>query len=531
MEKWPFNMSHQKIKVDFEYFITMALEGKISWDTLVVFLDDLTPTLEKSKQAMNVLVKELQFVHSKMQAKIDVVEIHDINTSNESLGEKEQSQPEMVQIEDNLMIQSQSYTNLNNDNQALNVNKLSNVQDENVTNVQIDDSEKNASEPEVIHLEDDEEMQNQSILRLNQNSERETNVLKESNAKPSLEVTSEASFDALETFQESNASNLIGNKCKSNDIPSKDTEVLQKRIDQVRQRLDDHLSVQVNGEDFTIELQESESKEADVPSSKDSSASCKICLRSFMNEKSLKSHESSIHKENKNHKSNRCKTCSKTFSSPSSLKVHQRIHSNAKPYKCNICEKAFNQQHTLINHGRTHTDPLTCSTCDKTFTNTISLKKHEKYHNSNIECKSLKESEFECETCNKIFIDEIKFKNHKANHTKEKKFQCQTCDKRFSQSDYFKRHQISHTQENLFKCRVCRKVCTNLNRHMLIHSEEKRFQCDICKKMYRFSYDLTSHKRTHTGDKPFRCSTCGNRYKRVGDLRSHERNMHQKSKK
>ena len=116
------------------------------------------------------------------------------------------------------------------------------------------DSEKNASEPEVIHLEDDEEMQNQSILRLNQNSERETNVLKESNAKPSLEVTSEASFDALETFQESNASNLIGNKCKSNDIPSKDTEVLQKRIDQVRQRLDDHLSVQVNGEECTIEF-------------------------------------------------------------------------------------------------------------------------------------------------------------------------------------------------------------------------------------------------------------------------------------
>ena len=47
----------------------MALQEKISWDTLIVFLDDLTSTLDKSKQANIVLVKELQKMHFKLQEK------------------------------------------------------------------------------------------------------------------------------------------------------------------------------------------------------------------------------------------------------------------------------------------------------------------------------------------------------------------------------------------------------------------------------------------------------------------------------
>ena len=51
-------------KLNFDYFIKMALQKKISWETLVVFLDDLTPTLSKSKQAIEVLVEELQALQS-----------------------------------------------------------------------------------------------------------------------------------------------------------------------------------------------------------------------------------------------------------------------------------------------------------------------------------------------------------------------------------------------------------------------------------------------------------------------------------
>ena len=51
-------------KLNFTYFIQMALQKKISWETLLVFLDDLTPTLIQSKQAIEVLVKELQKLQS-----------------------------------------------------------------------------------------------------------------------------------------------------------------------------------------------------------------------------------------------------------------------------------------------------------------------------------------------------------------------------------------------------------------------------------------------------------------------------------
>ena len=62
------NLSH-KLNLDFEYFITMAMQNKISWDTLLVFLDNLTSTLGKSKELIAVLVKELHKMHLKLQDK------------------------------------------------------------------------------------------------------------------------------------------------------------------------------------------------------------------------------------------------------------------------------------------------------------------------------------------------------------------------------------------------------------------------------------------------------------------------------
>ena len=56
--------SKSETKLNFRYFIQMALQKKIYWETFLVFLDDLTPTLIQSKQAIEVLVKELQKLQS-----------------------------------------------------------------------------------------------------------------------------------------------------------------------------------------------------------------------------------------------------------------------------------------------------------------------------------------------------------------------------------------------------------------------------------------------------------------------------------
>ena len=46
--------------LDFEYFVNLALKNKLPWDSLIVILNDWTPTLAKSKEVIEILVKELQ---------------------------------------------------------------------------------------------------------------------------------------------------------------------------------------------------------------------------------------------------------------------------------------------------------------------------------------------------------------------------------------------------------------------------------------------------------------------------------------
>ena len=46
--------------LDFEYFVNLALVNKLPWDSLIVILNDWTPTLAKSKEVIEILVKELQ---------------------------------------------------------------------------------------------------------------------------------------------------------------------------------------------------------------------------------------------------------------------------------------------------------------------------------------------------------------------------------------------------------------------------------------------------------------------------------------
>ena len=57
----------ENIKIDFTYFISSALQNKITWETSSHFLDDLTPTLATAKQVIQVLLKELQKLQAELQ--------------------------------------------------------------------------------------------------------------------------------------------------------------------------------------------------------------------------------------------------------------------------------------------------------------------------------------------------------------------------------------------------------------------------------------------------------------------------------
>ena len=101
----------ENIKIDFKYYISSALQNKITWEALDHFLDDLTPTLASSKHVIKVLLKELQKLQSEFQSKSDIIEnpketqaediiFDDIEVFDDTEVETEEFPSESIKVED-----------------------------------------------------------------------------------------------------------------------------------------------------------------------------------------------------------------------------------------------------------------------------------------------------------------------------------------------------------------------------------------------------------------------------------------------
>ena len=62
---------NKKVTVDFQYFITLAIQKELSWKMLEFFLTDLTTTLAQSKEVIRLLVKELEISVTKSGKDVD----------------------------------------------------------------------------------------------------------------------------------------------------------------------------------------------------------------------------------------------------------------------------------------------------------------------------------------------------------------------------------------------------------------------------------------------------------------------------
>ena len=71
-------------QLDHKYFISLALQDKIAWDTLPFIIEGLTSTLEKSKEVNKFLLQELEKYHKKVQS----LEKELSETKNEHLDSK-----------------------------------------------------------------------------------------------------------------------------------------------------------------------------------------------------------------------------------------------------------------------------------------------------------------------------------------------------------------------------------------------------------------------------------------------------------
>ena len=103
------NISSEKIILDFEYFIQLAIRREIPWKSLTFMLTDLTTTLDKSNQVIKLLVQELE----KWVLKVESNTNNDVNEKefnhqnleeNTNLGKPEETIEEFDNSEDESII-------------------------------------------------------------------------------------------------------------------------------------------------------------------------------------------------------------------------------------------------------------------------------------------------------------------------------------------------------------------------------------------------------------------------------------------
>ena len=78
-------------KVHYRYLVKMALNQKVSWIALKTFLKELISSFESSKQLNEVLLGELQLLHSN-QTELKTIEKETEEQENELFSKQEQVQ-------------------------------------------------------------------------------------------------------------------------------------------------------------------------------------------------------------------------------------------------------------------------------------------------------------------------------------------------------------------------------------------------------------------------------------------------------
>ena len=75
------NAITERVTIDFDYFIKLAIQKQISWNSLAFMLTDLKTTLDGSKKIIRILVQELEKWVNKVEneSKQDVIDTLQLN--------------------------------------------------------------------------------------------------------------------------------------------------------------------------------------------------------------------------------------------------------------------------------------------------------------------------------------------------------------------------------------------------------------------------------------------------------------------
>ena len=250
-----------------------------------------------------------------------------------------------------------------------------------------------------------------------------------------------------------------------------------------------------------------------------------MCEKSCGGPVSLRSHEES---HLKNEKQYHCDNCSFQTKKSSGLSSHKRrIHGKLDLgfYKCDQC----NRTSTTRNGLELHIDAVhkglkkfICDQCDFKAGYAGSVKKHvDVVH---------KKSRSQCTLCTWEGYNLVQHNKNVHGPKVTEKWKCDICDKEYSRKSHLKLHKDRAHFGIRYSCPNCKHRATtaaNLKIHIKSKHEGVKIPCNLCDHQAYDKSSLSGHiKRVHNTFKAYQCNFCDFKTNLKKYLTTHETNSH-----